>query len=120
MKSENGLPEETFIDKFVRYNKEFDTSFYMFCSFVTLNLILIGLFALVLMKVATKDTVLTSEVVHLVLMGAFGLVNSVGSFLFGKKLGEVNGNGSQNKEAIREKIAEVNRIISDTKEKLEQ
>ena len=119
MSSENKI---TLIDKFAKYNKEFDTSFFMFGAFFILTIVLLAIFVLAYIFMnkdkTVTSTILTSEVLHLVLMGSFGLVQTVAAFLFGKKLGEVN--GSNNKDAIKDKIAEVNSIIARAKEKLEQ
>ena len=120
MNSENKL---TFIDKFAKYNRAFDTSFFMFLSFFILTLVLVGVFVLAYIYMSkdktVTSTILSSEVLHLILMGSFGLVQSIAAFLFGKKLGEVNGNNDDyKKEVIQNKIAEVNSIIEKAKESL--
>ena len=117
MSSENKI---TFIDKFAKYNKEFDTSFFMLGAFFILTIVLLAVFVLAFIFMdkdkTVTSTILTSEVLHLVLMGSFGLVQTVAAFLFGKKLGEINGAG--NKDAIQNKIAEINETIRKAKEGL--
>ena len=71
-------------------NKEFDGTVYLFAAFFchVMTLICIFAVAIYLHDKDIKTSILTPELVHVMLIGSFGILNLMGGFLFGKEAGK--------------------------------
>ena len=71
-------------------NKEFDGTAYLFAAFFCHLLTLICIFAVAIYLHDKKieTAILTPELVHVMLIGSFGILNLMGGFLFGKAAGK--------------------------------
>ena len=86
------------VNAFARYNKEFDTTIFQTLAWMTHIGIIVAIFvfAFLMANELKPGGIITSELLHVMLMGSFGMLTAISGFLFGKKMGETNGNNNTN------------------------
>ena len=98
---DNKPEKEGFLKTFAKFNKEFDSTFYLVGAFGCHTLTIVGIFAMAIFWHGNKqeNVFMTPELTHSIIIGSFSILNLMGGFLFGKKSGELeaikkmNGNG---------------------------